>query len=319
LHNISDIDLTLLKKLAVPSGQTITATTLNTYADFFQKVWLDHDGSFIVRYMHLYSNGMDNYYFPIKFAEAALLLHLNFTDEEKHNLLVNFIQIGIDLYSYISSGAKGWEPDGGNGNGRKWPILFAGIMLDYPPMRDIGQKSGDYLYLSGYGPGNPPPDYVHFGEDGQSFYVAQSDVDITNSSAWNPDTRTAPNYPYTLAMIGMPEWGIRYSTAPSISDASWRANYRIVGTGGQTWSGFVLAARIMGKKNIWNHDALFDYVDRYMEISAGRPDPFGYVVPGESAGYRPTGILGAMWDTYRDDYNSSDTIAPTSPTNLSVE
>jgi hypothetical protein len=58
----------------------------------------------------------------------------------------------------------------------------------------------------------------------------------------------------------------------------------------------------MGKKNIWNHDALFDYVDRYMEISAGRPDPFGYVVPGESVGYRPTGILGAMWDTYRYKY-----------------
>jgi hypothetical protein len=30
-------------------------------------------------------------------------------------------------------------------------------------------------------------------------------------------------------------------------------------------------------------------------------------------------FIDEMWDTYRDNYNSSDTIAPASPTNLSVE
>jgi hypothetical protein len=64
----------------------------------------------------------------------------------------------------------------------------------------------------------------------------------------------------------------------------------------------MLAAHIMGAKSLWNHNAIFDYEDRYMAISAGKPDPFGYVVYKESAGYRSTGFLGAMWDTYRHLY-----------------
>ena len=115
----------------------------------------------------------DNYYYTEYFSKAALLLQLNYTDKEKEKLLINFIQLGIDLYSFLERGSSGWPPDGGNMNGRKWPIMFAGIMLDYNPMKNIGQKSGDYLYSGGYGPGNPPADYIHFGEDGQTFYVAQ--------------------------------------------------------------------------------------------------------------------------------------------------
>lgn len=343
LHNINSLNLALLKKLAVPSGQTITSATLSTYAGYFQRVFLDHDQSYLARYMHQSSNGMDNYYFSKTFAEAALLLHLNFTDGEKHDLLVNFIQIGIDLYSWIESGGTGWVPDGGNGNGRKWPILFAGIMLDYAPMKNIGQVSGDYINTGSFnanGTITAPLDYKHFGEDGQTFYINQYIVDITSNSPWtsdsqrytngylsfdmntktftravppqgatigpwNPDTRNediGENVlcrPYTSAMVGMPEFGIKYAALPRESDSSWTSNYRSIGTGAQAWSGFVLAARIMDMKGLWNHNALFDYVDRYMEISAGRPDPFGYVVSGESAGYRPNGILGAMWDTYR--------------------
>jgi len=349
LHNVNSINRSLLKKLAVPSGQTVTASTLTTYADMFQRVWLDHDPSFVARYMHQASSGMSNYYFARTFAEGAVLLHLNFTDEEKHSLLVNFIQIGIDLYSYLDSGGLGWTPDGGNGNGRKWPILFAGIMLDYAPMKNIGQVSGDYINIgvkNTNGTLTTPPGYKSFGEDGQTFYVDQYVVDITSNSRWiadwrvtgrylysdvethtltiavppegtiigpwNPDTRIELVFdgegddvlcrPYTSAMIGMPEFGIKYASSPRESDSAWTANYRNIGTGAQAWSGFVLAARMMDAKGLWNHNALFDYVDRYMEISAGRPDPFGYVVTGEFAGYRPTGILGAMWDTYRRLY-----------------
>jgi hypothetical protein len=240
-----------------------------------------------------------NYYYARYFTEASLMLNLDYTNAEKQALLINFIQLGIDIYSFLESGANGWSPDGGTKNGRKWPIMFAGIMLDYAPMKNIGQKSGDYLYSNGHGPGNPPPDYIHFGEDGQPFYVAQSDVDITNSPKWNPDKRNADHAPYTRAMIGMPEWGIRHCTNPERSDASWNAKYRTIGTGARCWAGDVVAIRMMGAEKMWNNRAFFDYVDRYMAIAKGAPDPFGYTVPGEKAGSRPGGLIGAMYDAYR--------------------
>ncbi|MDX9834744.1 MAG: hypothetical protein RBT36_05940 [Desulfobulbus sp.] len=298
LHNASSIDYSRLKELSSP----VAKPNMETYANYLQMVWLAHNGSWTGRYMRPSASGLNNYYFPETFSTAALMLHLDYTNEEKKHLLVNFIQLGIDIYSWIESGGKGWEPNGGHSSGRKWPILFAGIMLDYAPMRNIGKKSGDYLYTNGHGAGNPPADYVHFGEDGQTFYVTQADVDITNGPTWDPDTRTSPNYPYTTVMIGMPEWGIRYSTAPSQSDASWMANYRTIGSGPPAWAGTALAAKIMNVKTLWGYNAHFDYVDRYMAIAKGAPDPFGYSVPNEKAGARPRGLIGAMWDAYRSSY-----------------
>jgi hypothetical protein len=101
-------------------------------------------------------------------------------------------------------------------------------------------------------------------------------------------------------MIGMPEWGIRYSTNPERSDASWGANYRVIVTGAASaWEGTMMACLVMDAKALWNHNAFFDYMDRYMAISAGIKDPFGYTVPDEKAGNRPSSL---MWETYRSKY-----------------
>jgi hypothetical protein len=170
-------------------------------------------------------------------------------------------------------------------------------------MKNIGQVSGDYLYSGEYGPGNHPPDYINFGEDGQTFYVKQSDVDITNGQTWAPDQRNGTSYPYTVDMIGMPEWSIVYSAFPKHSDAAWTANYRTIGGGGPDWPGVALVARMMNAKALWNNDAFFDYVERYVAISKGNPDPFGYSVPLEASGSAPSGLIGAMWDTYRHTLN----------------
>jgi hypothetical protein len=63
----------------------------------------------------------------------------------------------------------------------------------------------------------------------------------------------------------------------------------------------------MNAKAAWNHDALFDYQDRYMAITNGASDPFGYTVDQESAGWRSTSAFTAeMWDTYRNNYHGSD-------------
>ena len=308
IHNADSLDYGLLGTLASP----VAKPDLVTLANKFQMVWLDH-GGWTTRFMRPSDSGLDNYYYTNDFTSAELSLQLDYTNKEKEKLLINYIQFGIDMYSYLESGAKGWPPDGGLANGRKWPIMFAGIMLNYAPMKNIGSVSGDYLYANGYGAGNPPPDYKHFGEDGQTFYVAQSDVDITNGPKWNPDTRSAPNYPYTTEMLGMPEWGIRYSTNQARSDSDWTTNYRTIGTGARAWAGTSMAIRIMGAKNLWNHDAYFDYVDRYMAISKGDPDPSGFTVENQKAGNRPGGLVGAVYDTYRADYSNQQSSKSSDP------
>lgn len=301
LHNKNDLNLSLLKKLDVPeTHQTIiTPSYLDEIAARFQMVWIDHNGRWSGRYLHPIDSGLDNYYFAPYFAVTPLLLNLNFTDSEKETLLINYVQLGIDLYSFVEAGLAGWWPDGGHGPGRKLPILFAGLMLNDDSMKNIGQISGDYLYAGGYGPGNVPPGYIRFGEDSQTFYVKQFDVDITNGPAWNPDTRAAPNYPYTTTMIGMPEWGIKYDDVPEASDSQWTTKYRTNRNNTPYFAGATLVAKIMGIQDLWNHQALFDYTDRYMAISGGDPDPFGYTVANEGAALRPSGFIGAMWDKYR--------------------
>jgi len=316
LHNISSLDYSKLSKLAVPSGQNINAASLTSAAAWFQMPWLDHDGAFTVQYMHPTGSGLPSYDFPLYFSTAALMLHLNFTDAEKRKLLINFIQLGIDEYSFIEAGPTGdlslthtpyygWETDGGHSQGRKWPIMFAGIMLNYDPMKNIGQKSGDYLYSNGHYAGNPPSDYVYFAEDGQTFYVAQTDIDTSHSVGWNPNTSDGTPYPYIASMIGMPEWGIRHNTYPTLDNSTWQATYRTIFSGPPSWAGTVMAARIMGAKSLWNHNAHFDFIDRYMAITAGLTDPFGYTVTTQVAGGRPGDLVGAMWDTYRIQYNDA--------------
>jgi hypothetical protein len=72
--------------------------------------------------------------------------------------------------------------------------------------------------------------------------------------------------------------------------AGWDAPYRDC-CSANAWVGFVLAARLMGARELWNHDALFDYVDRYVEESHSR------AAPDWKTSWSPFAL--AMWDAYR--------------------
>lgn len=62
---------------------------------------------------------------------------------------------------------------------------------------------------------------------------------------------------------GTPEWAIRHATWPQQSAASWGSKYRV--TAGRVCSSTALCALIMDAKGLWNHNAYFDYTDRYMQ------------------------------------------------------
>lgn len=205
--------------------------------------------------------------------ETALMLHLDFGQLPgkplKDRLLINLVQFGIDLTGVADTGGS-WPPDGGHALGRKWPILFAGVMLDDDHMKGVGQWQ------------------TMFQEDATTFYVSQREVDITNSPVWKPDRRT-PTVPYAKDDIGLPEWGIRHATEPNRDNGHWDAIYRQINNG--VFPGFVLAARLMGQQEAWNHEALFDYADRVMAKDGG----------GSRGTNSLTPFCKAMWEAYGND------------------
>lgn len=299
---------------------------------------------------------------------VALMCQLDFTNEQKTPMVVSMAQLGIDWYAVSSdpNALDTWNPNGGHNPARKFPILFAGAVLDDPNMLAIGEKSGDYLYSAresggNYGPGVQPPDYIWFQEDMQTFYVDNKMVDATLRTCvsgpalaatsdtltidglpqWDGDPRhqnveitagpgigqkryiVSSNYdryvggetvvtlsePWTTIpvagqsqyqllgyeshQVGLPEWGINYATNPTRGAPSWGVDYRYVNS--VSWSGWGLAAQIMGLKEAWNHDCLFDYLDRWMLNS----------LPGGGHEISNPTILPFhtdMWTAFRDDY-----------------
>jgi len=283
------IDYNSLPSIIYPG----TKPDIESYKDYLRMVWLDHNPGYTTRYMHPSDSGLNNYYFPQTFAEIALMLAMEYPAADKKTLIDRYVQLGIDLYSYTTAG-PGWPPDGGHSQGRKLPILIAGKLLGNQDMMNIGQKSGDYLYANGHGPGDPPSDYIHFGEDGQVFYVTKADVEITNGASWDPDTRN-PNAEakYTTSMIGMPEWGIKRSINPEQSDASWTALYRTISSGGPVFPAVSAAAQLHGLRVTWNNTSFFAYAKRYLNLSSGFSDDC--VVPDEQSGGAPSTLSERMW------------------------
>ena len=112
--------------------------------------------------------------------------------------------------------------------------------------------------------------------------------------------------PYTSAMLGMPEWGIRRSDYPHVSDSSYYANYRNLTPLTPAWTGEALSAYIMGAKSLWNHNAFFDYVDRYYQVYKTGSSAYHSIIQDEYSDYPPASdFLISMWDTYRSQYGGT--------------
>ncbi len=129
-----------------------------TVERMFERPWID----FRVQVPGYCIHPTDNMYWyaptmALQVGIGALTLHLNYTNSQKETLLIRFVQLGIDDYGILSRGLRIWGGSG-HGLGRKWPITFAGIMLNDPNMF-VHNGDGGY-----------------WGEDDQTFYVTQSDI-----------------------------------------------------------------------------------------------------------------------------------------------
>lgn len=125
---------------------------------------------------------------------------------------------------------------------------------------------------------------------------------------WNivPDeTSKYKNLGYSQTHLGMPEWsgGAFELNWNSDINPAWSHWYRSLN--GYSWPGQTLAALIYGLEDEWNHDAYFDYVDRYMIVTKtnGTGDAWGYNYPG---GRAYSVWAETMWDIYRGMYNDTE-------------
>ncbi|NLF32057.1 MAG: hypothetical protein GX591_14365 [Planctomycetes bacterium] len=283
-----------LRKDLLPNLPLVANTpSLASVAATFQRPWIDHFGH--VGDGTQYSSPTDNMpsygrEYSMAVGRAALLLLLDEAQlvatqgRNKDELLIRFVQLGIDLYHVTENGGYWWGK-GGLNHGRKWPILFAGLMLDHEHMRTIGSRSKSMPYWG-------------FAEDAQTGFLSQADVDRTHSAQWRPDTRAAQLIPCEADDVGTPEWnggGWAPGLDPYGLNLYYGTPYRTID--GMSYPGPVLAALIMGQRSAWNHEALFDYTDRYVAWSlawnAGysQQDIDVYIYGGA--------FQRAMWEAYR--------------------
>jgi hypothetical protein len=205
------------------------------WADRFQRPWLDvcffgFDAP--IEYMPHYGREVGR-----SVGVASLVLLLDYPRERKERLLVNFVQYGIDLWGVVRAGHRGWPAHGGHGSGRKWPILFAGILLGDEDMQSPKKKYPK----------------VVFGEDMHTMY----------GKGWTGAKALYAGHVGKDGRFGEVGWGAYEHLHPSEWVNNLGENYRRCCTS-TAWVGQALAARLMKAEKVWGHDAFFDYVDRWM-------------------------------------------------------
>lgn len=262
----SDLQWDLLLNLESPEPAPWTQ-----YERYFQRVWLDHfNGSWHGQQL-LPNENQASYGREIvrMVGQASVMLHTDAPQETKRRLLIGLVQNGIDLRTLVERGAY-YNAGGGHTSGRKWPILFAGLMLD-----------DDWFFKM--------PITAVFHEDTQTYY-GQGWAGQT--ALWQMVIHHGVRAPYMH--LHPREW--------QTFDEGWARHsesYRTCCTI-KAWPGQTLAALLMGAKSLWDHNAYFDNVDDWMreqDIYADQRD--GATRPAtEGTSFEP--FVDAMWRLYRD-------------------
>ncbi|BBO81294.1 hypothetical protein DSCO28_18600 [Desulfosarcina ovata subsp. sediminis] len=301
IYYTTDLQTSLLPDLdAIPS-----TPLLSTVENYVKRPWVDLTYEYGSEYWRPNENfGIEEAYDSCTYQQKITnkyndaILRLCIDSGDRTNLLYYLVQIGIDYYGLYQNGAT-WPSDGGHQMGYKFPILFSGLMLNDSGMLAIGELDV-----------NDSSGRAYFQEDGDHFYVDQTAVDITNDDDWptsGVDTR-ATLTPYTTDDIGTPEWGYRHSYQPHRDNADFTATYREINSGAGV--GTALSALIFGLKTTWNHDAFFDYQDRYSKWPSNFYTKYTYV----------SQFTLEMWKAYRDGapYVGYSKNLISKPTNLHI-
>jgi hypothetical protein len=231
------------------------------------KVWIDHSitggnrGASMHPIWNMPAYGRD---MSVEVSHVANMALLGIPQADE--MAIRLTQVGIDFYA-ISLQNNPYVHGGGFGHGRKWPILFAGIMLDNQDMQNPP------LYFSG------STTVFKFNTDRYTSYGAPTDQYPNGKPIWGTDCENGD--------VGE----CRTYDPPTDASSDYHQCCSVL-----TWVGQALAARIMNAIEIWNHDAFFDYVDRWVS----EPESWYYGGTHRADVYCYGGaFIEDMWNAYR--------------------
>jgi len=281
-YKVGQLKRPLLKNLKPVEHTPDVAKT----ADKFARPWLDHIPNWMSQRIHAKQNmptyGRD---LGVVVSEGALMVHVAAPEGKqaaKEKLLIGFVQLGIDLYGVAANGGdRHWVPNGGHMHSRKWPILFAGLMLGDRQMQRVKvifQEDGQTYYGKGWH-GATALWGIHHATN------PRNDHEEIHPSKWTVDGRGKP---------GDPKSG---------SNSSARSEAYRQCCNALAWAGQALAARLMDAVEVWNHPAYFDYMDRWMtEDWAPHAATISKHIGRKSGtlqGSAQPRFVGGMWKAYR--------------------
>ena len=240
IHTASEIQWKRLPKIKTVKGMPKLAKVER----WFERPWIDHVYTWHSRETHA-SENMPGYGREVGRAVsyAALILCLDLPQAKKEKICHRLIQVGIDNWAIAKrskrGSAGGWPAAGGFGNGRKLPINFAAVLLQDKEMLDIRKHAGQ----------------ASFGEDEHTEF----------GPSWTgAKVRFTGQYP----LIGHKQ--IDRGPYEHLPPSQWPGNKKTMSEGYRRcctsicWVGQSLAVKLLGAEKVWDHDAFFVYVDRWM-------------------------------------------------------
>jgi len=229
-----------LRRDAMPKLQPpATPPDPKGYERYLERIWLDHQREWVNRMMHPLEN-MPDYGREITniVSTVGLLVLLDDPEKKYETVLLRFVQKGIDYYGCVQSDTHLWTGNGGHNSGRKWPILFAGCILNHEGMMHVKAT---------------------FQEDDQTYFGKgfRGQTALWRISLGNPNKNHEEVDPATWPTFGQGD-----------NNGTKAEGYRKLN--GPTWVGQALAARLTGMVDCWNHPPFFAYVDRWVEEEGTR-------------------------------------------------
>ncbi|GAA2539044.1 hypothetical protein GCM10010409_11990 [Mycolicibacterium diernhoferi] len=267
IFRASGLNWDLLQNLPVDATK-YPVPSFAQYERYLERPWLDHlngawEGQWLLPVENQPSYGRE---IARIVGSASLLLNTDASQDQKRRLLYRLVQYGIDLHGMVRLGAV-FNEGGGVTSGRKWPILFAGLML------------GDPAFI-------PDPRGTVFHEDAQTYYGRGW---YGQHALWQMVWHHGPRQPYQEKPPS--EWDEWDQTSE---------DYRICCTV-RAWVGQGLAALLMKAKVEWNHNAFFDNIDDWMrKTDQYAADRQGHErPPEETTSFDP--FVDAFWDLHRNN------------------
>jgi len=313
LYLARDLQWGKLLNLEIDRRQ-VSVPSWSQFEHYYERPWLDHlNGSWMGQLL-LPSENQPSYgrEFARIHGTASMMMHLDVPRQKKERLVIGLTQIGIDLRGIAELGGR-WNAGGGHTSGRKWPIIFAGLMLE------------DDHFLNR----RLLPETAIFHEDTQTYWGSGWHG---QRALWQMITHHGTRKPY----LHLPpsEWrtwdGQRGNRGWAEISESYRTCCNAI-----AWGGQALAALLMEAKEIWNHDVFFEVVDDWMrpvDIYSGQRmlwsrasregaafdhDQFVtdmYHIFRETVPEQPHGDRHRMWDV--NEPGSIKWVPNTKPTNL---